>query len=56
MPGMGLRTVSWWTVRRAAHAQGHRREEGPCCPRGSGHLLCLPILTHEKGILIIVTF
>lgn len=56
MPGMGLRTVSWRTVSRAARAQGHRWEEGPRCLRGSGHLLCLPILTQEKGILIIVTF
>lgn len=51
MPGTGLRTVS-----RAAHVQGHRQEKGPRCPREFGHLLCLPILTQEKGILIIVTF
>lgn len=28
MPGMGLRTVSWRTVSRAARAQGHRGDLG----------------------------
>lgn len=51
MPGAGLQTAS-----TAAQAWGHRQEKSPSCLSGSGHLLCLPILTQEKGILIIVTF